>query len=433
MSMGGTGYGVQYAGEYKLKRLDLISSSNGRINLSGLTTEINIFENIFLNTLTASLMVVDTADLINNIGIQGQEFVEMEIETPSLEDFNYVLTFSLYKVGAREDVNSGGALYEFSLVTPEFLLNHRRRISKSYEGNISTIVKDILENPLYIQTEKKLFIEPTKGIRKIVSPNLHPYTLIKNLATEAQSLKSSSPHYLFFENLRGLHFISLQELYNQPSLGEYKVIHAGQLKENNTINVDEQLKTVIDYNITGNNDTFVNIKSGMLGSTVITHDIYNKSYSKNTYSYFDDFNKYQRIDANPIYDDVKGIGNFTDARLYVNPTSTTTDFQDAQHYGTSATSNQLSETLLHRQARLAELGSAIKVQMTVHGNTTLVVGQKIIFNKPSNSEIEVKVDPYYQGEFLVTQTRHRFSQVDRRHEIIFSAAKDSIPLQKETK
>ena len=71
--------------------------------------------------------------------------------------------------------------------------------------------------------------------------------------------------------------------------------------------------------------------------------------------------------------------------------------------------------------------------MTVHGNTTLVVGQKIIFNKPSNSEIEVKVDPYYQGEFLVTQTRHRFSQVDRRHEIIFSAAKDSIPLQKETK
>ena len=288
-------------------------------------------------------------------------------------------------------------------------------------------MRDALVNPLHIQTEKNLYIEPTKGIRKIVSPNVHPYTLIKNLAMEAQSLKSSSPHYLFFENLVGFNFVSLQELYRQPSLGEYKVIHAGELKENNTVNVEEQLKTVIDYNITGNNDTFTNIKSGMLGSTIITHDIYNKSYSKNTYRYFDDFEKHGRIDTGAIYSDVKNIGNFTDARLYVNPTSTTTDFQDAQHYGTSATSNQLSETLLHRQARLAELGSAINVQMTVNGNTTLVAGQKIIFNKPSNSEIDVKVDPFYQGEFLVTQTRHRFAQVDRRHEIIFSAAKDAIP------
>ena len=431
MAISGTGYGIQYAGEYTLKKLDLISSLDRRIDLTALTTEINIFENIFLNTISASLMVVDTADLINNIGIYGQEFVEMEIETPSLEDFSHTLTFSVYKVGAREDANAGAAVYELSLVSPEFMLNHRRRISKSYEGNISDIVEDALVNPLYVQTEKNLYIEPTKGIRKIVSPNLHPYTLIKNLAMEAQSLKSSSPHYLFFENLVGFNFVSLQELYNQPSLGEYKVIHAGQLKENNTVNVEEQLKTVIDYNITGNNDTFTNIKSGMLGSTIITHDIYNKSYSKNTYGYFDDFEKHDRIDTSPIYNDVKSIGKFTDARLYVNPTSTTTDFQDAQHYGTSATSNQLSETLLHRQARLAELGSAIKVQMTVNGNTTLVAGQKIIFNKPSNSEIDVKVDPFYQGEFLVTQTRHRFNQPLRKHEIIFSAAKDAIPESKE--
>ena len=93
----------------------------------------------------------------------------------------------------------------------------------------------------------------------------------------------------------------------------------------------------------------------------------------------------------------------------------------------------MSETLLHRKGRLAELTNGIRIQMKVNGNTTLAAGQKIIFDKPANSEISNRLDPYYQGEFLVTQTRHRFSQVDRRHEIIFSAAKDSIPLQKETK
>jgi len=432
VSVDASGYnGIQFAGEYNLKRLDLHSSDDKIIDLTGITVEINIFENIFLNAISASLIVVDTADIVNNVGIFGQEFVEMEIETPSLDEEAIVLTFSLYTVGAREDVNAGGSIYELSLVSPEFLLNNRRRISKSYTGNISTIVEDALTNDLYIQTKKELFIEPTKGIRKIVSPNLHPYALIKHLALEAQSSATSSPHYLFFENIKGFNFVSLQALYNQSSLGVYNASHAGKLLDNKTIDVQSQLETAINYNITGNNDTLVNVKSGMLGSTIITHDIYNKSYSKNTYGYFDDFDKHKRIDTNSIYNDERGIGSFPDSRIFVNPTSTTTDFQDAQHSG-GITSNQLSETLLHRKGRLAELTNGIRIQMKVNGNTTLTVGQKIIFDKPANSEISNRLDPYYQGEFLVTQTRHIFNQVEKKHEIIFSAAKDSIPAPEET-
>ena len=429
MSMSGTGYGIQYAGEYTLKKLQLINADGQKsIDLTGITLEINIFENIFLNAISASLMVVDTADLINNIGIYGQEFVEIEIETPSLDDYPIKLTFSVYKIGAREDANAGAAIYELSLVSPEFMLNHRRRISKSYSGNISTMVEDALTNELYIQTKKDLFIEPTKGVRKIVSPNLHPYMFIQNLALEAQSAESASPHYLFFENMRGFWFISLQQLYNQDTVGVYNASQAGELLDNKTIDIQSQLETAINYNITGNNDTLMNVKSGMLGSTIITHDIYNKSYSKNTYGYFDDFDKHKRIDTNPIYNDQRGIGNFPDSRIFVNPTSTTTDFQDAQHHGqSSVTSNQLSETFLHRKARFSELGSGINVQMRVNGTTALNAGQKIIFNKPANSEFGNKLDPDYQGQFLVTQTRHIFTQVEKKHEIIFSAVKDAAP------
>ena len=431
MSMSGTGYGIQYAGEYTLKKLQLINADGQKsIDLTGITLEINIFENIFLNAISASLMVVDTADLINNIGIYGQEFVELEIETPSLDDYAIKQTFSVYKIGAREDANAGASIYELSLVSPEFMLNHRRRISKSYNGNISTIVEDALTNDLYVQTEKELFIEPTKGVRNIVSPNLHPYMLIQNLALEAQSATSASPHYLFFENLRGFWFISLQELYNQDTIGVYNATQAGELLDNKTIDIQSQLEAVINYNITGNNDTLMNIKSGMLGSTIITHDIYNKSYNKNTYGYFSDFEKHGRIDTKPIYSNERGIGNFPDSRIFVNPTSTTTDFQDAQHYGqSSVTSNQLSETLLHRKARFAELVGGIKVQMRVNGTTTLNAGQKIVFDKPANSEFGNRLDPDYQGEFLVTQTRHIFTQVEKKHEIIFSAVKDAVPQQ----
>ena len=40
----------------------------------------------------------------------------------------------------------------------------------------------------------------------------------------------------------------------------------------------------------------VNIKNGMLGSNLITHDIYNKNYRTNDFDYFRDFNEHLRVE-----------------------------------------------------------------------------------------------------------------------------------------
>ena len=39
----------------------------------------------------------------------------------------------------------------------------------------------------YVNTKKKLFFEPTSGIRKIVSPNLPPFHFLNQLKEEALS------------------------------------------------------------------------------------------------------------------------------------------------------------------------------------------------------------------------------------------------------
>ena len=75
--------------------------------------------------------------------------------------------------------------------TVKILRNNRVRVSKSYTSTIDKIVYDILNNAKYINTNKELFIEPTRGIRKIVTPNSHPFTIIKNLMRES----------VFFENI----------------------------------------------------------------------------------------------------------------------------------------------------------------------------------------------------------------------------------------
>ena len=115
----------------------------------------------------------------------------------------------------NEGTNS--ELVTLHFASPEMLRNIRTRVSKSYTDTIDNIVRDLLENESYIDTGKEITIEPTAGIRRIVSPNTNPYQLIKKLAREAESKEYNSPHYLFYENIFGIHFRSIESLYRQAA------------------------------------------------------------------------------------------------------------------------------------------------------------------------------------------------------------------------
>jgi hypothetical protein len=325
------------------------------------------------------------------------------------------------------------------------LKSNRIRVSKSYTDTIDNITEDVLTNAKYLDTRKDLFIEPTSGIRRIVVPNLHPYDILRRLATESISKENTSPHYLFFENNRGLHFRSLQSLYAQGVNGKY---HAGEkASDEEAIGLTnagesgalmQSIKRIINFSMGTNNDTLLNIKSGMLGSTIISHDIYNKSYSKNTFGYFDNFKDHERISENPTYndnpidEDENIIGDFPDARIHLH--SIPSDNKDTQHYATNTSSysyasNRLSDTLLSRQSRLAELRSGIGLTMEINGNTTIAAGDLIDVQLPiaGIDHDDDKVDKYYSGTYLITNLRHVFVPRQRTHNIVLSLAKDSIP------
>ena len=51
-------------------------------------------------------------------------------------------------------------------------------------NNISDIVPKILRDKVTINTNKKIFTEDTKGIKKIVVPNKNPYSIIQDLTTD---------------------------------------------------------------------------------------------------------------------------------------------------------------------------------------------------------------------------------------------------------
>ena len=436
--------GIQYAGEYILKEASLVTSSGVTIDLTGTILGIEIYENIFSTSLSGSILFVDENNIVTNGPIVGQEYLYLKISTPSLDEYDIDFTnvpFTTYKVNTREDANANSQLLQISFTSPEIIRNNRVRVSKSYTETIDKIVENILRDERYINTAKKLHIEPTSGIRKVVSPNLHPYNFITNLATESISTKDGNPFFMFYETTKGINFRSIESMFAEESIGDYSMGDIGK-NEGKKPDIQKEFGRILEFEIAANNDMLSNIISGMLGSSIIEYNIYNKSYEKSTYNYVEDFDKYQRVhyeengsdrpiySESPLDDKNNTVGSFTDARIHLHSVSSGGTF-DTQHTNpTSSYSyepNKIKTGLLHRQSKFNELTDGISIKMSINGSTNICVGQTINVNIPVTGKVHDKeFDKYYTGKYLITKLKHQFDTLSKKHTITLSAAKDSF-------
>jgi len=435
--------GIRSAGEYQLTDLKLFTGSGEVVNLDNIYVSLDIYENMFSNGLTGTLMIVDTNNLIMNAPITGQEFLSFKIKTPTIDNVSIDFTkhvMTVYKIDLRT-AERGNEVIQLHFCSPELLRNSRTRLSKSYEGNISDIVRKVLEDAKSVNTKKDLFIEDTLGLKKIVSPNKNPYSLIRDLTTDAIAI-NGSPHFVFFENIDGIHFRTLDSLYNQGSTGEFIASDRGTIdfQKGGVTNIEEDLKRVLDYQMASNNDTKRNIKSGMFGSKTISHNIYEKNFNVKIYDYFEEFEKYGRVSAGksdfPIYnkapvDFANNLSSFNDAKIYMHSTSKDSSGFDTQHYkgtNTNYTPNDIQKTIAFRTAKNTELDNGVKINMEINGNTTIRTGSIIDFQLPivGTNHTGDNFDIYHSGKFLITKARHNFNRTTNAYKIYLSTVKDSF-------
>jgi len=440
--------GAMYAGDFIIREALLISPTGSITDLltDVAIVEINIFEDIMKSSLTGSIIIGDTNNVVSLLPIVGQEYLTLKLETPTFLDRDGIdfteSPFAVNRINLRKEVNSGGQLYELEFVSQELLKNLQKKVSKSYsqiKGNVGEIVFDLLSNS--IQTTKKVFIEPTTGNRRYITPNSNPFTVIKKLTSEAVSKKSSSPHYLFFENKNGIHFRSLQSLYNQEVSDAFHVGDKG-FDEKVTGNDSESgkliqnYKRVLAYEVKTNNDLVFDSMSGILGGRVISHDIFKKNYSVKNYNYFNDgdFGKHTRLDdASRLYNkDRFESKNFANSLTLVVPTSKTSKDLDAQYVTKDKLNGQsdatrIDEIVLQRQQRILEYTGGLTIQMVIHGRTSITAGDLIHVFVPSLGDDEID-NELYTGIYLVTKLRHTFDVRVKQHEITMEVARDGLPV-----
>ena len=447
--------GIQYAGDYFIEKLELITSAGVVVDLRSLYLGIILYEDLFSLTVTGTLTIQDSTNLASLGPIIGQEYLRLKIRTPfqNVEEDTTIdfseNAFIVHSIVRREDVGTGVQVIALSFVSQELIKNQRLKVMQSFTGSWSDIVEKIMTDPNILNSKKELNIESSAGIKKYVSPNIRPLDIIVHATKQAVAEFKSEPTYLFYETLKGFNFRTLANLYNEPSQLTYSSMTPGFSYNDGIVDIMKEIRTIINYNIVSNNDSIANYRTGMYGSTLYVHDIISKSYDKKVYNYHDNFKNEHHIVGGvnqgnqefPIASEIlvteegKRVSDFS-GRTFVVPTSLSNGGADSQHQTENDTIPYMAydpqRWLQRRNSQMIQLQNALNVNIEVFGNTLINVGDKVEINLPYTAAAESaegeKVDKFYKGPFLIKTIRHDFSPVasPAKHKMYLSLVKDSL-------
>ena len=426
-------------------------------NISNMVIELNVYESLYNHAITGSLVIIDTRNLIGNLPIQGTERLSFrlatKLETYSSDDS---IDFTeergnpmhVYKLSNKEQINESTQSYTLHFCSREFLRNMRTKVSESFDGRMDEAVYSIFKNPEYLDSKKKLYFQKTRNSDKIVIPNTTPIDAIKMLGKRAlpsNNKDSGGAGYLFYETTKGFHFRSFESLCvakngdQVKAKQKFRYVHVPVDRFGHEIVEDgkkidkimEGFRNVMQYKFLNNiHDVASNTTLGTYGHTVITHNLYDKSYKKDKYHYHNSFDTTAHTDTDPKYkwkggpaitdspvdyDQVegniykqKGVTDFAESRISLQATSQYTHGEDTGNYGVDVVQDGKLEG--ERIALANSVRSGTKLQMTVNGHSWLQAGDAIEFDVLSIENKENsggKPDPRHSGRYIITHIRHK--------------------------
>ena len=448
---------IKKAGEWELEYLELTASSGKKVRLEQVLIGITFIEDIGLNSLTGSLLVSDAMNLASYAPIIGQEYLKLKLGTPTygVGSVNTKFEFMdnalmVTQITGRMDIGNGVQGYQLNFCTRELLVNQRTKVMQSYVGTWSDIVTRIMTEKLGCR--KKIRVEPTNSVIKHIGTNLRPFDIIQQAENESQSKKTGEATYYFFETKEAYHFRSLASLYAEPSKITYEKSIAGKKSDRGIIDVQEDLKSILAFEISGSSDGTLMQRTGAYASNLIIHDISSKSYQTYTYNMLDQFANSSTIEGTnatyaqeggstidyPIVSELeiepgKRVTDYP-ARTFLVPQSNSGGLSNIypSEVGESYTSSNHENWLQERDSVGTRLDNSIAISVRVHGNTFIHAGDIVNCNIPytsANKTVENdRYDNIYKGKFLVSALRHDFiTGTAMEHTMQMKLVKDSLP------
>jgi hypothetical protein len=415
---------LRSAGDITVEKIVITSSKGVQLDVVNQMMQIQIFEDMFQTFTSGNIVLDDSLDLINFFPFIGEEYLELDLRTPTFDEDGKKITgrFYIYKMTDRYKHKEKAVYYTLHFISIEALVDMNIRFSKAFEGSPSELVEQLVSSTDGMRSTKKIVIkEPTTNKIKFIASNWNPSRCLLFVTKAAQNDLRSN--YLFFENRDGFVFATPNYLYGTQPVAQNFTYTARDrdiaTSGSSTKDLNYDFTRIHDYKLPVGFNFIDRVASGMYGSRMTTHDLVTKKYSSTVYYAPNEWEKHPHLNDYPIWS--KNLATSTSAVQVV----------EQKHYGIyngygdiTNTKNNLSRISMMQQFE------GFKLQIKVSGRTDYTVGMKVTVKLPSlepageKDSSQTIEDKMFSGNYIVAAINHNIRP--DKHECYMELVKDSL-------
>ena len=439
------------AGQVQIDDLLLVSFKREMyVSLTDYLIELNIYESIFNTGISGSITLTDSRDLISAFPLQGEEFLYVNIITPSLDkQYSITKTFRIYSITNKTYAKDGSTLiYQLNFTSTETFNDALNPIYRAFEGTPSEIIKTIFIE--YLQAERNIagygsqddtknpltFLDnPTNKI-KFVSPGWTPIQCINWIASKSLPYTGSAANFLFWETTKGFYFgsaMSLIDNLESSIIGSY-VYSQSYVQSLKAGEKEKAMFSIKSLSVEKTVDVLENSLVGYLSNRLLDIDLYHKQYINKDYDHVTEFSNYAHLavdfsassttNAVPIFhrDTVRNPAAYTQIN-YSTP---------KLHNKVESNFDEITKYVFgNRRSNMVELDN-LRTSIVIPGRTDIEAGNVIDIKIPKSKagaldhgdKNTVTEDMLYSGLYLITSLSHKINP--KTHYVSLIGTKDSF-------
>jgi hypothetical protein len=430
-----------------------IHSATGDYDLKPHFVSLNIYENLYRQSLTADITLSDSVNLPYHLALVGQETVNIDIKLTGFEEGSAIAEqeisikpppFHVINMNNRIYTKPKTQVFTLLLISEHYMSSLHSKVSKSYfNKTIGEMVSDIYLTYLDDRTQSEkdnglrgLFVEPTNREERFIIPNLSPLDAIRWLSKRTEQDSGFGVNYVFFETVSRSYFCSLNYLLeNQEPLMTF--IYRPRVDDPSGVeSLAEGVVKIESFSFMKQFDRRQIVVDGVYSSKLITHDIVTKTIEEHDYDGYAQWEEINHLGKYPPLSDSDidtksasvvrtshappGLVDYpNDSKRMSGQHDGDVDFYPKHDNMYSQNANDEYDNYVEewRARRKNHMGihDAVGIVIQVKGVSSLRVGQvvKLILPSPETSEGDKKADTendkFLTGNYMINAIQHIIS------------------------
>ena len=402
------------------------------IDVRSLIAEFNVFESLDKPYLTGSVVILDDKAIFDTIQFQGTERIRIKMASQD-DETNVVFERTFVMTGIertrKSNANATSSMYVFTLLDEHAFVGRINKVSKSYRGNIETIIARIAANEFKKDIDVS-YSASAPSVQTNISCIVPNMTALESIIwlTRRATTETGSTFFTYAsmhdDNIRigNLDVMLQQDAFNSKLPYTYNPSNVSQAESQGEL---ERTFTIKSLKATKMSNSLSLIENGCVtasysNTNLNTGQVFSQRYSirkqLETLENKDIIGKNQNVFDGSFFVGDKQIDLY-DAKRYHTVTSTGTYGQNKSYH------DETDETKFRKKLE----GKAIKKHLFKNMLNVAVDGVGFIISKAGvgdivrlnvvsdntltddiNDESEV-LDQRMSGDFIIYDTRHTFS------------------------